>query len=122
DQGIGIIPWSPIARGFLGRKREDTAVTVRARTDQYAHSMYYREEDFNVAERTQEIAAARGVSASQVALAWVLSKPYVTAPIIGASKMQHLEENIAALEIKLTPEEIGKLEEAYVPHPVLGHE
>lgn len=121
EQGVGIIPWSPIARGFLGRKRDDKNETVRARTDQYAHSMYYHDEDFAVAERTQEIAIERGVSASQVALAWVLSKAYVTAPIIGASKMQHLDENIAALDIQLSPEEITRLEDPYRPHPILGH-
>jgi aryl-alcohol dehydrogenase-like predicted oxidoreductase len=121
DQGVGMIPWSPIARGFLSRKRGEIDDTVRAKTDQYARSMYYRDEDFTVGERTQEIAKERGVSASQVALAWVLSKPYVTAPIIGASKMHHLEENLAALEIKLSSEEITRLEEPYQPHPILGH-
>ena len=121
DQGIGLIPWSPIARGFLGRKREHVKDTIRAQTDLYAQQMYYREEDFDVAERAQEIAEARGVTPSQIALAWVLNKPYITAPIIGASKMDHLEQAIAALEIQLTPEEITRLEEPYRPHPILGH-
>jgi aryl-alcohol dehydrogenase (NADP+) len=122
DQGIGLIPWSPIARGFLGRKREHVKDTIRAQTDLYAQQMYYREEDFDVAERAQEIAEARGVTPSQIALAWVLNKPYITAPIIGASKMDHLEQAIAALEIQLSPEEITRLEEPYRPHPILGHE
>jgi 1-deoxyxylulose-5-phosphate synthase len=121
DQGIGLIPWSPIARGFLGRKREQINDTVRAKTDQYAQDMYYREEDFTVAERAQEVAAERGVSPSQIALAWMLNKPHITAPIIGSSKMEHLEQAITALEIKLSPEEIARLEESYQPHPVLGH-
>jgi aryl-alcohol dehydrogenase (NADP+) len=121
DQGIGLIPWSPIARGFLGRKREHVKDTIRAQTDLYAQQMYYREEDFDVAERAQEIAETRGVTPSQIALAWVLNKPYITAPIIGASKMDHLEQAIAALEIQLTPEEITRLEEPYRPHPILGH-
>lgn len=122
DQGIGLIPWSPIARGFLGRTRAQIKDTIRSQTDQYAHQMYYREEDFDVAERAQEIAAVRGVTPSQVALAWVLNKPYITAPIIGASKMDHLEQAIAALEIQLTPEEVARLQEPYRPHPILGHE
>jgi aryl-alcohol dehydrogenase-like predicted oxidoreductase len=121
DQGVGLIPWSPIARGFLGRKREQINDTIRAQTDLYAQQMYYREEDFDVAERAQEIAEKRGVTPSQIALAWVLNKPYITAPIIGASKMDHLEQAIAALEIQLAPEEIARLEEPYRPHPVLGH-
>jgi aryl-alcohol dehydrogenase (NADP+) len=121
DQGIGLIPWSPIARGFLSRKRSEVNDTIRAQTDDYAHAMYYRDEDFDVAERTQQVAAERGVSPSQLALAWVLSKPYITAPIIGSSKMEHLDQSIAALEIKLSPEEIKRLEEPYRPHPVLGH-
>jgi aryl-alcohol dehydrogenase-like predicted oxidoreductase len=121
DQGVGLIPWSPIARGFLGRKREQINDTVRAQTDLYAQQMYYREEDFDVAERAQEIAEKRGVTPSQIALAWVLNKPYITAPIIGASKMDHLKQAIAALEIQLDSDEIARLEEPYRPHPVLGH-
>jgi aryl-alcohol dehydrogenase-like predicted oxidoreductase len=83
--------------------------------------MYFREEDFTVAERAQEIAEKRGVTSSQVALAWMLSKPYITAPIIGATKLEHLEQSIAALEIELSEEEIASLESAYQPHPILGH-
>ncbi|HVN15925.1 MAG TPA: aldo/keto reductase [Anaerolineales bacterium] len=123
DQGVGMIPWSPLARGlFSGTHRKgDWGESVRAKTDEYAQKMYYRDEDFTVVERAQALAKQRGVTGSQMALAWVLSKPYVTAPIIGASKMQHLEENLAALEIQLTPEEIEQLEEPYQPHPILGH-
>ena len=123
DQGVGLIPWSPLARGFFaGNHRKDGwGSTTRAKTDEYAQNMYYRDEDFIVADRVQQVAKQRGVSGPQMALAWVLSKPYVTAPIIGASKMQHLEENIAALEIRLSQEEINQLEEPYQPHPVLGH-
>lgn len=122
DQGVGLIPWSPIARGFLGRTRASIKDTVRAQTDQYAQQMYYRDEDFDVAERAQEVAAARGVTPSQVALAWMLNKPHITAPIIGSSKMEHLEQAIAALDIQLSEEEVKRLEEPYRPHPILGHE
>jgi aryl-alcohol dehydrogenase (NADP+) len=83
--------------------------------------MYYRDEDFIVADRVQEIAKGRGLSGPQIALAWVLSKPFVTAPIIGASRMEHLDQAIAAAEIQLSPEEAGRLEELYRPHPILGH-
>ena len=122
DQGVGLIPWSPIARGFLGRTRASIKDTVRAQTDQYAQQMYYRDEDFDVAERAQEVATARGVTPSQVALAWMLKKPHITAPIIGSSKMEHLEQAIAALDIQLSDEEIKRVEEPYRPHPILGHE
>lgn len=123
DQGIGLIPWSPMARGFFGgnRARGGGGETTRAKSDPFADQLYFREEDFSVAERVNEVAKIRGLSGSQIALAWVLSKPYVTAPIIGSSKMEHLDESIAALEIKLTKEEIKQLEEPYKPHPVLGH-
>jgi len=123
DQGIGLIPWSPLARGFFAgdRKRGGGGETVRSNTDPFGNSLYFREEDFTVAECAAEVARERGVSSSQVALAWVLSKPYVDSPIIGATKIDHLDQAIAALEIKLSEEEIKKLEEAYQPHPVLGH-
>jgi len=123
DQGIGLIPWSPLARGFLAgnRDRSGGGETTRANSDDYADSMYYREEDFTVAERAQEIAEQRGVTSAQIALTWMLSKDYISAPIIGATKLKHLEQSIDALEIKLSEEEIATLEEAYQPHPVLGH-
>jgi aryl-alcohol dehydrogenase (NADP+) len=122
-EGIGVIPWSPLARGFLAgnRNKEDKGETVRAKTDEYAHKLYYEDSDFEVVRRVTGIAQRRGVSNAQVALAWVLSKPGITAPIIGATKMQHLEEAVAALTLKLTEDEIRALEEPYRPHPVLGH-
>jgi 1-deoxyxylulose-5-phosphate synthase len=123
DEGVGLIPWSPLARGFLAGNRRpgDFGDTSRARTDQFAHSLYYRDEDFTVVERVREIAERHGVNNAQVALAWLLQKPGVTAPIIGASKMSHLEDAVAALDLALTDEEVAGLEEPYRPHPVLGH-
>ena len=126
SEGVGLIPWSPLARGFLAGNRKSNedkqqAETTRARTDAFAHSLYYRASDFTVVDRISEIAQARGVKNAQIALAWILAKPGVSAPIIGASKSYQLEDALAALEIKLTPEEITKLEEPYEPHPILGH-
>jgi len=123
DQGIGLIPWSPMARGFFAgnRHKQGGGETVRAQTDDFAGMLYYRPEDFTIADRAWEVAKAHDVTGSQVALAWILGKPYVTAPIIGASKLGHLDQSIAALEIKLSPGEIKHLEELYQPHPVLGH-
>jgi aryl-alcohol dehydrogenase (NADP+) len=123
DQGIGLIPWSPMARGFFAgnRKRGGGGETVRANTDAFGTGLYFREEDFVVADRVTELAQQRGVSGSQIALAWILSKPYVTAPIIGATRMDHLDQAIAALDIQLSEEEVKRLEEAYQPHPILGH-
>lgn len=123
DQGIGIIPWSPLARGFLtgSRSREQWGATVRARTDEFAHKLYYADSDFEVVGQVTELARARGCSPAQIALAWILHKPGVTAPIIGASKMPHLEDALGALEIRLSDEEMKRLEAPYQPHPVLGH-
>ncbi len=123
DSGVGLIPWSPMARGFFAgdRKRGGGGETSRAQNDPFANQLYFREEDFKVAERVQEIARERGVSGSQIALAWVLSKAYIAAPIIGSSKEPHLDEAISALDIKLSEEEVKRLEEFYQPHPVLGH-
>ncbi len=123
DEGIGLIPWSPLARGFLAgnRRTSDFGETVRAKTDQYAQKLYYAPSDFQVVDRLSEIAQRRGVSNAQVALAWMLEKPGVTAPIIGASKMQHLEDAVAALDVQLDAEEIRQLEEPYQPHSILGH-
>jgi aryl-alcohol dehydrogenase-like predicted oxidoreductase len=123
DQGIGLIPWSPMARGFFAgnRKREGGGETARANSDPFANGLYFRDEDFDVADRAQDVAKERGVTGSQIALAWILSKPHVTAPIIGATKMEHLDQAIAALDIKLSEAEIKQLEEPYKPHPVLGH-
>ena len=123
DQGIGLLPWSPMARGFFAgdRKRDGGGETSRANNDPFAKGLYFRDEDFTVAECAAEVAKERGVTASQIALAWVLNKPYVHSPIIGTTKMDQLEQAIAAADIKLSDEEIKRLEEPYKPHPVLGH-
>jgi aryl-alcohol dehydrogenase (NADP+) len=123
DQGIGIIPWSPLARGFLAgdRTRDKGGPTARSRSDGFAHNLYYRDEDFTIVDRVGEVAGEIGGTRPQVALAWMLSKPYITAPIVGASKMAHLEQAVDALSIRLSAEQIKKLEEPYKPHPVLGH-
>ncbi len=123
EEGIGIIPWSPLARGFLAgnRRAEDFGETVRAKTDDYAQKLYYQPSDFTVVERVTEIAAKRGVPNAQVALAWVLQQPGITAPIVGASKMPHLEDAIAALSLKLDDAELKALAEPYQPHRILGH-
>ena len=122
-EGIGVIPWSPLARGFLtgNRAKEEWGSTVRAKVDDFAHSMYYQESDFQIVARVVELAGRLGHSPAQIALAWLLHQPDVTAPIIGASKMQHLEDAVAALAIKLSAEELAYLEELYQPHPILGH-
>ncbi|HXG55409.1 MAG TPA: aldo/keto reductase [Vicinamibacterales bacterium] len=121
DDGIGIIPWSPLARGFLAGNRRTTqdGDTHRSKTDGFAHALYYAPEDFTVAERVGEVAKARGVSAAQVALAWVLQKPGITAPIVGATRMPQLEEAVAAVDLRLSDDEMTRLEEPYVPHRVL---
>ncbi|MEO6323058.1 MAG: aldo/keto reductase [Thermoanaerobaculia bacterium] len=122
-EGIGVIPWSPLARGFLAgnRKRGDEGVTERARTDDFAHKLYYTEADFGVVDRLVELASRREVRPTQIALAWLLHQPGVVAPIVGASRMEHLEDAVAALSVKLAPDERAMLEEPYRPHPVLGH-
>ena len=122
-EGIGLIPWSPLARGFLAgnRTKKDFGETHRAKTDDYAQKLYYRDSDFKIVDRVSQIAAQRGVSNAQVALAWVLTQPGVTAPIIGASKPHHLDDALAALELKLSDDELKSLAEPYEPHPVLGH-
>ncbi len=119
DQGIAVIPWSPLARGFLAgnRKRE----TDRAKTDDIAQQFYVAESDFTIADRVSELAKRRGVSPAQIALAWILRKRGVTAPIVGASKPGQLDEAVAALEIQLDESELQFLEEPYQPHPVIGH-
>jgi len=123
EEGIGVIPWSPLARGFLAGNRRGAGrgETVRAQTDDFAHKLYYAEGDFTVADRAVALARKRGVKPAQIALAWLLAKPGVTAPIIGASKLPHLDEAVAALDMRLEPDEIAFLEEPYQPHPVLGH-
>lgn len=123
EEGIAVIPWSPLARGFLAgnRRRQDKGETDRAKSDEFAHMMYYQDADFAVVERASEIAQKRGVPNAQVALAWLLQQPGVTAPIVGASKPQHLEDAIAAVSLKLDETELKALAEPYVPHRVLGH-
>src|SRR5262245_40036918 len=123
SEGIGLLPWSPLARGFLAgnRNREKGGETLRSKTDEYAHLMYYQESDFQIVDRVVEIARQKNVKPAQLALAWLLHKPGVAAPIIGASKIPQLEESVAALEIELSTGEMTALEELYQPHPVLGH-
>jgi 1-deoxyxylulose-5-phosphate synthase len=123
DQGVGLIPWSPMARGFFAgnRSRSGRGETIRAKNDSFADELYFRKEDFVVADRVQEIAREHNASGPQIALAWMLNKPHISAPIIGASKLEHLDQAIAALEIKLSADEIKRIEEPYQPHPVLGH-
>jgi 1-deoxyxylulose-5-phosphate synthase len=124
DQGVGVIPWSPLARGFLTgtRTREGDRRTTRAETDGFQDVLYGRPEDFDVIDRLNEVAQARDDSPAQVALAWLLHKPGVTAPIVGATKLEHLEDALAAAELSLSADEIERLEEPYVTHPVLGHD
>jgi len=122
DQKIAVIPWSPLARGLLTGKRTNARnETLRARTDEFGKKLYFMDSDFDVINRLTEVASQRKLPNAQVALAWMLSKPAITAPIIGASKPGHLEDAVAALSVTLTPEEINQLEEPYQPHPVLGH-
>jgi aryl-alcohol dehydrogenase (NADP+) len=120
---VGVIPFSPLARGFVvgNRRKEDYGDTVRAKTDEYSRRQYYRPQDFAIVDRVTEIARKRGASNAQVALAWVLHQPGITAPIIGASKPGHLEDAIAALTLKLEPGEIKALSELYEPRAVIGH-
>ncbi len=119
-EGIGVIPWSPLARGRLTRDWDERS--ARSETDEFGKKLYSAagDADHKVVERVAEVALRRGVSRAQVALAWVLAKPVITAPIVGATKLQHLEDALAAVSLKLSPEEIAALEEPYVPHAVAG--
>jgi aryl-alcohol dehydrogenase-like predicted oxidoreductase len=122
DQGIGVIPWSPLARGLLtGGRVKDGNETPRAKSDGFARHLYAHRDDFGIVERLAQVAKAHGRPDAQVALAWMLSKPGITAPIIGATRLHHLEDAVAALSIQLSEDEIKRLEELYQPHPVLGH-
>jgi aryl-alcohol dehydrogenase-like predicted oxidoreductase len=122
DQGLGIIPWSPLARGFLtGTRRPGGGDTKRSEVDTFAKDMYYSPDDFAVADAVAAIAKQRGSTPAQIALAWVLQAPGVTAPIVGATKTNQLTELIAAVDIKLGAEEIAALEKPYRPHGILGH-
>ena len=122
DEGIGVIPWSPLARGMLAgnRSRGGVRQTTRSGTDAFADYLY-GESDFDVVDRAAEVASERGVTSAQVALAWLLQKPGVTAPIVGATKPEHLADALSAERLTLSEQEIVRLEELYVPHPVLGH-
>jgi aryl-alcohol dehydrogenase-like predicted oxidoreductase len=124
SEGIAVLPWSPLARGFLvgNRSREGGGATVRAKSDAYAQAMYYADSDFIVARRVGEVAERRGLPPAQIALAWLLRQPGVTAPIVGATRMAHLEQAVGALDVSLSDEESAELEEPYQPHRVLGHE
>ena len=120
DQGTALVCWSPLARGFLAgnRTREKGGDTDRSISDTWAHGAYYLDSDFDVLDNVRKIATQHNVTQAQISLAWVLNKSYVCAPIIGATKPNHLEEAVAALEIKLSPEEMTLLEDSYRPHPV----
>jgi aryl-alcohol dehydrogenase (NADP+) len=123
NEGVGLIPWSPLARGFLAgnRTRDKGGITQRAESDDFAHRMYYAEADFNVLDTVIAVAARHGVKPAQIALAWMLHKPGISSPIIGASKLYQIDEAVDALKISLSSEDMAELESAYVPHPILGH-
>ena len=123
DQGVAVLPWSPLARGLLAgnRTREGERLTVRAQTDSFGDSLYVPEVDFAVVERAAEVAEDRGVPPAQIALAWLLQRPGVTAPIVGATSAKHVDDALAAERLELSAEEVGRLEEPYVPHTVSGH-
>jgi aryl-alcohol dehydrogenase-like predicted oxidoreductase len=120
-EGIGVVPWSPLARGRLARPWQ-TESTKRFETDQFGKTLYSKTEeaDRKVVDRLGELSEKRGVPRAQLALVWMLSKPFVTSPIVGATKPNHLSDAVAALSLRLTPEEMASLEEPYTPHPVLG--
>ncbi len=122
-EGIGVIPWSPIAHGFLAgnRLREGSGKTIRAKTDDFAQSMYFQDSDFEIVDRVFEIAQQHNLKPAQVALAWLVQKEGITAPIIGASKMHHIDEAVEALKVEFSDQEMVYLEEHYQPHPILGH-
>ena len=121
DQKLAVIPWSPLARGLLsGKRNKETGETARAKTDTFGKTLYGQETDFNIVQRLAEVAKQKNLPDAQLALAWILNKPGITAPIIGASKPGHLEDAVAALDITLADEEMQQLEELYQPHPVLG--
>ncbi len=123
DQGVGVIPWSPLARGLLAgnRSRQGERRTTRSGTDPFSDYLYSDERDFDVVERAAQVAVERGLPSAQVALAWLLHRPGVTAPIVGATRRGHLDDALAAEQVELSAEEMASLEEPYVPHPVLGH-
>ena len=123
-EGVGIIPWSPLARGFLAGTRRPSSAgwgdTTRARTDDFAQRLYFAEADFAIVDRVVELAAERGVAPARIALAWIVRQPGVSAPIVGVTRLPHLDDAVAALELELDDEACTRLEELYTPHPVLG--
>ena len=123
DREVGVLPWSPLARGLLAgtRTRDGEQLTARAKTDSFGESLYTPEVDFAVVDRAAEVATERGVAGAQIALAWLLHKPGVTAPIVGATKLEHLDDAVAAERLSLSEDEIARLEELYLPHAVSGH-
>ena len=121
DQKVGLIPWSPLARGYLARDRETLKATLRANNDDFAKVLYRPESDVEIVQRNAETAARLGVKPAQTALAWLLGKPGVVAPIIGASKLSHLDDAITAVDIELSADDVKQLESLYVPHTVAGH-
>lgn len=123
DQGIGLTPWSPLARGFVmgNRTRDKQGETTRAKSDDFAYKLYYADSDFQIAERVGEVAGILGVSRAKVALAWMLAKPYITSPIIGATKVAHVEDAVGSLSVTLGPEDGKRLEELYQTKPIAGH-
>jgi 1-deoxyxylulose-5-phosphate synthase len=122
DQGVGVVPWSPLARGLLAgnRERGGERRTVRADSDEYAERLY-DDDDFDVVDAVRAVAGERGLAPAQVALAWLLGKPAVAAPIVGATRLEHLEDAVAAVDVTLSDEEVARLEAPYRPHPILGH-
>jgi len=122
DQGIGILPWSPLAKGFLSGKykRGEKPNSKRFKSDELLNERFFRPEDFDVVERLEEVAKDKGVSPAQVAISWLLHKG-VTAPIVGPTKAEHMEEAVAAIDVKLSEDDMRRLEEAYKPHRVIGH-
>jgi len=124
EYGVGLIPWSPLARGFLAgnRDRQGSGETTRAKSDEFAKGMYFRDADFKVLDAVEKVAKQRGITPSQAACAWIMQAPGVSAPIIGATKLHHLKEAIAAADVKLSAEEVAAMEAPYQPHPILGHQ
>lgn len=124
EEGIGVIPWSPLARGLLtgSRTRGNRTETLRAKNDAYGQQLYVSDADYDVADRVEEVARGRGIPRAQVALAWLLGHPAVTAPIVGATKLQHLDDAVAAVDVTLTGDERRRLEEPYGPHAIAGIE
>ncbi len=129
EEGLGVIPWSPLARGLLAGNRKpsdlegdrEAGATKRARSDEYAHRLYYREGDDEIVARVEEVGREHGATPAQVALAWLLRQEGVTAPIVGATKLEHLDQALEAVDLELSDEDATYLEEPYQPHPVLGH-